>query len=376
MDFTPADVERSRRYHRPRYRALAADLLLGLALMAALAFSAPGDALFAPLEGLAWWAQALAFPPMVLGAAFLVRLPVSFWRGYLHERAWGFSTQSVAGWAADRAKGLAVGVVLTTGVLAGFLAVARALPRAWPAVAAPALAAFVLLLSFVAPVLLEPIFLRFTPLGDEGLAADLRALADRAGVPVRDVLVADASRRTRKENAYVSGLGSTRRVVLYDTLLGRADPAQIRLVVAHELGHRSARHVAKGTLLGMAGAVAAVLALWGVLSSDALLRAAGAEAAGDPRVVPLVLLAGSLLQLAGSPFESARSRRWEREADRFSLEQTGDLEAFVESHRDLALANLSDLDPPRWLYRWTFTHPTAPERIADARRWSAARVRA
>src|SRR5204862_2530403 len=133
-------------------------------------------------------------------------------------------------------------------------ALARAFPQAWPLVAAPGAAVIVLVLGLLAPVVLEPVFNRFAPLDDEALSADLRALADRAGVPIRDVLVADASRRTSKENAYVSGLGRTRRVVLYDTLLGRADPPQLRLVVAHELGHRRARHVAKGTLLAMAGA--------------------------------------------------------------------------------------------------------------------------
>src|SRR5205085_9915599 len=130
--------------------------------------------------------------------------------------------------------------------------------------AAAAGATLVLVLSFVAPVVLEPLFNRFRPL-DGALADDLRRLAERAHVPVRDVLVADASRRTRKVNAYVSGIGRTRRVVLWDTLLERAGTPELRLVVAHELGHRRDRHVLKGTLLAMAGAVVAVLVVWAVL---------------------------------------------------------------------------------------------------------------
>jgi STE24 endopeptidase len=251
----------------------------------------------------------------------------------------------------------------------GFVAVARAIPHAWPAVVAPGAAAIVLLLSFVAPILLEPIFNRFEPLADEDLAADLTALSVRAGVPVREVLVADASRRTRKENAYVSGLGKTRRVVLYDTLVERDEPAYTRLVVAHELGHRRMRHVALGTALGMIGAAGAVLVLWALLSSDGVLRAIGASSPGDPRVTPFLLLVGGALELLGMPVLAALSRRLESAADRFSMDLLGDLALFEESHRSLAVKNLSDLDPPRIVYLMAFSHPTAPERIAAAREW-------
>jgi STE24 endopeptidase len=245
--------------------------------------------------------------------------------------------------------------VLAALAVLGIVALAHAFPSWWPTIAAPAAALLVLLVGFVAPVVLEPLFNRFRPLADEELADELRALADRAGVPVRDVLVADASRRTTKVNAYVSGLGSTRRVVLFDTLVSRAEPRELKLVLAHELGHRRAGHVAKATLLGMVGAAFATLAIWALVQDPQ-----------DPTVAPLVLLIASMLELAALPLQTAISRRWEREADRFSLALTSDREAFVSVHRDLATANLSDLDPPRWLYRLLFTHPTAPERIAAA----------
>jgi STE24 endopeptidase len=169
-------------------------------------------------------------------------------------------------------------------------------------------------------------------------------------------------------NAYVSGLGSTRRVVLYDTLVDAAPSREVRLVVAHELAHRRARHVAKGTLLGMAGAVVFVVLLWALLQGASLPEAIGATGAGDPRVIPFALLLGGALEALLSPFGSALSRRWERQADAFSLDLTRDQETFESIHRRLALANLSDLDPPRAVYLAWFTHPTAPERIAAARR--------
>src|SRR5919198_5156772 len=219
--FSVEQVERARRYHRPLYVALLLDVTLGLAVLSALAFTRLGSWLYDAVPG-------AAFPALVVVLSGVLRLPLGFWRGHVRERRWGFSTQSARGWLVDRLKSLAVTLVLTSGAVLGLAGLARWLPRAWPLVAAPAAAAFVLVVGFAAPLVLEPLFNRFAPLRDEELADRLRALARRAGVPVRDVLVADASRRTRKVNAYVSGLGATRRVVLFDTPLGQADPRRVR----------------------------------------------------------------------------------------------------------------------------------------------------
>jgi STE24 endopeptidase len=366
---TSEEVERARRYHRPLYVAFLVDGALGLAVLSLLVFTRGGSWLYAAVDDLPWWGRALLFPVLVLAVLMLLGFPLSFWRGHVRERRWGFSTQTARGWLLDRAKGFALGAVLTAVAVLAFVALARALPGAWPAAAAPGAALLVLALGFAGPVVLEPIFNRFRPLRDPALFAELQALARRAGVPVRDVLVADASRRSRRENAYVSGLGATRRVVLFDNLLANGELRQIRLVVAHELGHRRARHVERGTLLAMAGAAAVVLVVWGLLSWPGLLEATGASGPGDPRVAPFLLLVVSAFELIGLPLWAALSRRWEREADRSSLELTRDPEAFESAHRRLARANLADLEPPRAAYALLFSHPTPPERIAAARAW-------
>jgi STE24 endopeptidase len=366
--FTPEQVERARRYHRPLYVLFPLDLALDAVVLALLAFGPPRDWVGDWLDGLSFWAEGAAWTATVVGLVWLVGLPIGYWR-HRHEVRWDFSTQRAGGWLVDRLKGLAVALALSTVTMVAFLAAARWQPGAWPVLVAPAAAVLVLFLSFIAPVLLEPIFNRFRPVDDEQLVADLRGLAERAGVPVRDVLVADASRRTRKENAYVSGLGKTRRVVLYDTLLDRADGAEVRLVAAHELGHRRMRHVAWWTAIGMAGVVGAVLALWVLFEFRPVLVAIGATGAGDPRVVPFALLVVGALQLTGMPVAAALSRRWESAADRFALDLVGKPEVFEESFRALALSNLLDLDPPRLVYLMIFTHPTPPERIAAGRNW-------
>jgi STE24 endopeptidase len=365
--FDSGQVERARCYHRPAYLARVAGIALGLLVLGLLSFGALGDWLFGIVDGLPWWGEAIAFSALVTLVVSLLATPIAFWRGYLHERRWGFSTQTLGGWLSDRAKGVAIGMALTVIPMFGLIASVHVFPSWWPLVAVLGGAAIVFVVTFLAPVLLEPVFNRFAPLRDHALAEDLRQLADRAGVPVREVLVADASRRTTKHNAYVSGIGKTRRVVVWDTLLGRGEPGEVRLVVAHELGHRRFRHVAIGTAIAMGGTALFVLGLWVLFQWDALLAAIGADGPGDPRVIPFVLFAGTVAELALRPFALALSRRWERDADRFSLELTGDPEAYEATHRNLALSNLGDLDPPKAAYLFFFSHPTAPERLAAGR---------
>jgi len=354
-------VERGRRYHRPLYLALVLDTALLLGVLAALALTPAGDALHGLVAGLPWWAQAPLFAALVLLVAALVRLPLAWWSGYAHERRWELSTQTPAGWLADRAKAFAIAAVLGGAALTGLVAAARSLPEAWPFAAGLAGAALVLLLGFVAPVVLEPLFNRFEPLPDAELRARLLSLAERVGVPVRHVLVSDASRRTTKLNAYVSGIGASRRVVVFDTLVERLSPAEVEVVVAHELAHRKERHPAKLAALGMAGAAAAALALWLVLG----------HRVAEPRTIPHVLLVLAALQLAASAPAAALVRRWERLCDGFALEATRDPAAFERVFRALAEANVADLDPPAAVRRLLLTHPPIPERIAAARAFAA-----
>ena len=363
--FTENQIDTARDYQSPRYIGYVFGLAIGLAVLMVLAFTPLGDRLLGPLRRMPWPVAAASAAVLVLMVRALLRLPVAFWRGHVHERAWGFSTQSAAEWLLDWAKALGISIVLTALVYVAFVGLVRTIPRAWPLVAASGAAALVVVLSFLSPVVIEPMFNRFAPLDDPSLVRELKSLADRAGVPIKEVLVADASRRTTKENAYVSGFGRTRRLVLHDTLL-RADRDEVILVTAHELGHRKHRHVELGTLLGAAGAAFTVLAVWFTIRGGTAVGAARATGLADLRLFPYLMLVVSLLSLATQPASNWVSRRFETDADRFALEITGDRKTYVDTERGLALRNRSDLDPNPLVYRLLFTHPAPAERIGLA----------
>jgi STE24 endopeptidase len=267
-------------------------------------------------------------------------------------------------------KAYAVGAVLGAVVLVGFFTVTHFAPRWWWAWGAVGAALLTVLLSFVFPVLVEPVFNKFTPMPEGEQRTRLMAMAERDGVPVRDVLVADASRRTRAVNAYVSGLGPTRRIVVYDTLLEKAPQEEVESVVAHELGHAKDGDVLTGTLIGAFGAAAAVCALYLLGSWGALLRRAGVDTIGEPRAVALLIAAATVAGLLAGPAQAFVSRRVEARADRHALQLTGDPAGFEAMQGRLSLVNLGDPDPNPVEQFLFGSHPTTVERMAEARAWA------
>ncbi|MBM0275849.1 M48 family metallopeptidase [Micromonospora tarensis] len=350
------------------YAALAVGLLIAVALGLTPLGSRLVELVGRPFGG-HWAAQAVLGGLAVVLVADLVTLPFAAWRQSVLTR-YGLSTNGWSGWAVDLLKSYAVSAVIGAVALFGFYAVIRLAPRWWWAFGAAGAALLVVLLSFVLPVLVEPVFNRFTPMEQGPLRSELMSMAARDGVPVRDVLVADASRRTRAVNAYVSGLGPTRRVVVYDTLLREATPAEVTAVVAHELGHAKDSDVAVGTLTGALGAAAAVVALYLLGSWGPLLRLAGVDSVAQPRAFPLLVALVTVTGLVAAPVQALMSRRVEARADAHALALTGDPTSFESMQRRLGSVNLGDPDPPRWEYLYSATHPSTVERMAAARAYA------
>jgi len=383
--FSPEEIAACVAYAKPRQRWGLAAFAVNLLLVAALALSGPGRRPVGWAAGLAGGfvpGRAALAVTLVVVAQALVSLPFSL-RAFGQDVRAGLATQRLRGFLVDWSKSRAVGLVLTVVPVPALILAAhwRWLGFPWSAAAVAAL--LVVALALLGPVVLEPLFNRFVPLPAGPLRERVLGLAAEMRVPVRDVLVSDASRRTTRVNAYVSGVGRTRRVVVYDTLLERdgergdgerPSPAgredEVALVLAHELAHVRHRDVLRGTLAGALLTAAGVLAVSWLLERSWLRELLHVGGLGDARVAPGLLLLGVVGGLLASPLGSAVSRWVEARADWVALEVSRDPATAVAVERRLALENRADLRPNRLLVAVFSSHPPTMARIAQARLWA------
>jgi STE24 endopeptidase len=359
--FTEAQIERGRRFARPQLALGLARGAVELAALALLTWRPPGalrrpgsHPLAASAASGAGLALVLTLPPLPLSAIARRR-----------ALAVGLATQSWRAWALDLIKASAIEAGLAAGAAAAATALTRRYPRGWWVLGAAGSVAVGALFASLAPVLLDPVFNNYEPLPDGQLRSDVLELATAAGVKVGEVYSVDASRRTTAANAYVTGLGPTKRVVLFDTLIDRYQRDEVRVVVAHELAHVRYRDVARGI------AYAAIVAPAAARAVQRLSWALSDER-GTPAALPALALATILASAPLALIGNRLSRAVERRADAYSLELTRAPEAFVSFERQIALQNVADLDPPRWLTELLATHPSTAERIGAALSWSRA----
>ncbi len=380
--FASDDIARARRFGRPQLvlqaasGAVQAGVLAGFAARARrrLGEGAPTSGRETPASGggaPASGAPAPAHPlrdaaAMGAGLTLAVELAPLPLRALARRRARavGLSTQTWRGWAGDVAKGGALGVALNTAAAPVGVALMRRFPRSWWLPAAGVAVAGTGALTFLSPVLLDPLFNRFTPLPAGSVREAVLELAERAGVRVREIYEVDASRRTRAANAYVTGLGATKRVVLFDTLLRELTLEEVRLVVAHELAHVRHRDVPRGL------AHLALSAPAGMYAVAQLTRRLERGRQPSAASLPALALALGAVSAAVGSLSCALSRTVERRADAFSLTLTDAPEPFVSFEQRLVRQNLIDPDPPRLLVALLGTHPATIERIGIARAYA------
>jgi STE24 endopeptidase len=281
----------------------------------------------------------------------------------------GISVQSWGGWAGDVAKATAIETAMSAAGAAGAMLVIRRFPDSWWAPVSAGAVAVSALLVALQPVLLDPVFNKFTPLEEGELRSEVLELAGRAGVDVGEVYRVDASKRTTAANAYVNGLGRTKRVVLFDTLLRDFPPAEVSSVVAHELSHVKHRDVPR-FLAWMAIAAPA-----GTHLAQRLAERIAGDRRGRPSMLPALALSAGAVSFFGGTAMAALSRRVEVRADVFSLDMAGDPDAFISLERRLALKALAEPRPPRLLQKLLGTHPPTVERIGLGLAWAATRRR-
>lgn len=310
--------------------------------------------------------SALLLSASVLVLLSAVSLPVSLYSGYFHEHAYGMSAQRLPDWFLDYGKSLLVTVAVFVPVGLALWALIRRFPEVWWLPAWGGAGAGTLVLVFIAPILIDPIFHSFRPIQDRAFRERAVRLAERAGIRVQEVLEMDASRRTRHVNAYFTGLGRTKRIVIYDTLLRGSTPEEAELILAHEMGHWRHDHIYKGIGLSLIGTLVVLLVAHRAVAWAVAGERFGLSGGDDPLALVLVLLLVTALNFLSLPIQNAVSRSFEREADVASLTLTDRPDAFVEAEKKLAAANLDDVEPWWGTYYLFYTHPSTLERIGMA----------
>ncbi len=355
--FTAEQIERGSRYAKPQRALALARMAVDVGAMALLV-SRPPARLSAEVQWRHPVAGAAVSSATLATALTAPTLPL---RVISRRRAIeaGLDTQSWRGWAADLAKAGAIEAAFAAAGGAAIVGATRRYPETWWAPAAIGSVAVGAVLAALAPVVLDPLFNDFTPLPDGETRSDVLGLAAAAGVRVGEVYSVDASRRTTAANAYVTGLGPTKRVVLFDTLLDRYSRDEVRVVVAHELGHVRHRDVPRG--VGYAALVAPA-------ATRAVQRLSWAlsPARGTPAALPALALAAGLVSAPLGLIGNRLSRAIERRADAYSLQLAGAPDAFVSFEQAIAVQNVADLEPPRWVSKLLATHPPTAERIGAA----------
>ena len=315
------------------------------------------------------WFVVAAFAVIFAGVYYLLSLPLDYYAGFVLPHRFELSTQSFKDWVLDQLKGLAVGAVLGLLLIELVYLILRSTGDNWWLWLTGGMLVFSVLMSNLAPVLLMPIFNKFTPLGEDhaDLAERLMNLAEQANTRVRGVFKMDMSRRTKQANAALTGLGNTRRIILGDTLIEEFSPDEIETVLAHELGHHVQHDMAWligfGTLLTALGLFLVSLAMNWAISAFSLTGVA------DPAGLPALVVLLSLYQLVTMPIENAFSRWREGKADDYALTATGKPEAYASAFTRLANQNLSDIDPEPWVVFFFYSHPPLNTRIAKAEAW-------
>lgn len=308
--------------------------------------------------------------------SWIASFPLAYLRGYKLEHSYGMSNQTIVQWLGDQLKGLALQLALLVPLSQGMLAVIRRRPRDWWAVLSAMAIPFSVVLAHLVPILILPLFNTYQPLRDQELANRLRRLAERSGITVADILEMDMSRQTNAANAFVTGIGSSRRIVLADTLLDSLTHDEIETIVAHEIAHQANHDIWRFLLLGTIIAAASSFATQRIFEvvNSRTSKLTGVRGPGYVEGLPLLSLITSALGFVAMPIDNAYSRHRERIADRYALELSGNPEAFKSALTKTSEKNLAEEESSRVETILLHSHPSIVERRAACDRYAAEQI--
>lgn len=329
--------------------------------------------LFARLEaaaGKVWWQKIGKFTSFFVAFYLLMmtaKFPLTYILSFVVPHHYRLSGQAFAGWFGDYGKAQMVAAALSWLLAGGALWVVAKFKRRWWLILWSASVPVVLLAAFLMPLVFDPIFNKYTLMPDGPLKQRIVSIAVRAGIPDAPIFLVDKSKQTRSYNAYVTGLGSSARIVLWDNILDLPED-QLLAIVGHEAGHYALHHVIIGSACGIAGLfllffvsgrllpwlVPKLPARWGVASITSLT------------MVPVVYLGITVVFFVTDPIVNAVSRSMEQQADSYSLQMTGDGKALARMFVALSTKNLADPDPPMFVELWSFSHPSLRRRLNEA----------
>jgi len=353
--FDSSFLARAAEYNRTSLLLSVAEKFLYWALLAGIVFITWKNIFIA--RKVPVWQAALIFAA-ITAAIYIIVLPLQYYRSFVVEHRFGLSNQTVQSWFADILKDRAISFAVSMLVLTSVYTLMRYLPGWWWIAAALLFILFIIIANFIFPVLIDPLFYKFTPLTDSVLKDKITRISETAGIKVGSIMVADASRKTSRLNAYFAGLGKTKRIVIYDNLLLNNTDEKILSVIAHEIAHWKYRHIPAGIALESA---------W-ILLMFFILRFIQQNFRTDTgvRLVLILFILYSFLTFIAAPFQNFISRQFEKQADRVSVELTQDPKTAVMVFKVLASTNLSNVDPSPVLKYLIYSHPPLIERIKDA----------
>lgn len=356
----------AKKYFAVRKRVFFADLLITAVsiLLFQFVFSRQTASLSGELTG-NFYTACFVYVTAFAVFLYIVSFPLTIFGSYAVEHRFNLSEQRFPEWLADEAKKAALSYILFLVSVEVFYAVLRNFPVAWWAIVAVLWVLFTVAFSRIFPVLIIPLFFKYTPLDNDGLKKRISELGKKAGIRIMDVSEIDFSKKTKKANAALVGIGGSRKVILADTLVNDFTEEEIGAVMAHEFGHHKYGHIWQ--LLAFSG-VSTLIILF-VLSAflTEIAVSAGFSGVGDLAMFPIIMLFMMFFSFLIMPLQNLFSRILERQADRFALELTGDPGSFVSVMEKLAAMNLSDKEPSVFEKVFFYDHPPVGERIAMAR---------
>jgi len=359
-------VLRDKKYNKIKLRLSIADIIINLILIAAWAFSGISPAAVNIISSYVS-NEYIAFLVFIASASIVyaaIDLPLDFYGGYIVEHAFNLSNQSIRAWILDRAKSAGLGAGIGVPVALVFYFFLRATGDLWWIYFGIFVFFVSILIARLAPVFIFPLFYKMKDLDSGEIRDKIMGLVEREGVSIKGIFSFNLSKDTKKANAGFTGLGKSKRILLSDTLIENFTPDEIGVVFAHEMGHYKKRHIPKSILLGTA-VIFVSFFLCGELYR-LTLETFGYSRVYDIAAIPILFFYLTLVSLVSMPASNAVSRRYERDADRYALDITGDREAFISTMNKLADMNLADRDPNPVTEFLFYSHPSIKKRIAFA----------